>query len=166
MGIVAKIKKNNIEIFKKELSKKFIKEKIIFYEPKFIYNFYSKGNKFEKQKSLLENYIFCNHEIFKKFNIANLNYTKGLHFFLNGCESSQKSIINFIKICKVHEDDKGFIQNSFFKDVLGAKGKFISGPFKNLIFDLIKKNNNSLKISIGGFLFTVSDKVKYIYRPA
>ena len=49
------------------------------------------------------------------------------------------------------------------KEELKNKGKFISGPFKNFIFDLIKKNKKNLKISVGNFLLTVSDKTKNIY---
>lgn len=165
MWIVAKIKNNNSEIFKNELSKKTSKKDIIFYEPKYTYELYSKGKKIEKTKSLLENYIFCKHECFLNLSTNSLKFIKGLQFFLDGNFSSQKEINNFIKICKLHEDENGLIKNSFFKRFLTYKGKFVSGPFRNLIFDLIKKNNNDLKISIGNFLVTVSDKFKYIYRP-
>jgi len=165
MWIVAKIKNNNIETFKKEFSKKVFIENIQFYEPKFICKIFSKGKKIEKKKLLLENYIFCKHENFEKLNLKNLQFIKGLQFFLDGYAYSQKSIVDFIETCKTHEDDKGLIKNSFFKLILTGKGRFISGPFKNLVFDLIKKNKNNLKISVGNFLFTVSDEVKYIYRP-
>ena len=165
MWIVAKIKNNNAEIFKKEFLKKFSDKKVVFYEPKFICTTYFKGKKILKKKSLLENYMFCKHETFKKINLNSLKFTKGLSFFLDGCVYSQESINNFINNCRSHEDNSGFIQNSFFKIIVDTKGKFISGPFKNLVFNIIKKNNNNLKISIGKFFFTVSDKIKYIYRP-
>ena len=114
---------------------------------------------------MLENYIFCKHECFFKPKYELFKIYKRASIFLDGNFSSQKEINNFIKICKLHEDENGLIKNSFFKRFLTYKGKFVSGPFKNLIFDLIKKNNNDLKISIGNFLVTVSDKFKYIYRP-
>ena len=114
---------------------------------------------------MLENYIFCKHEYFSDFNKNSFKFVKGLQFFLEGNLYSQKNINNFIEICKLHEDENGLIKNSFFKKILKNKGKFISGPFRNLIFDLVKKNKNNLKISVGNFLFTVSDKFKYIYRP-
>ena len=165
MWIVAKIKNNSFNLFKKEFSKKFIGEKITFYYPKFVCSTFSNGKKIERQISLLENYIFCKSEKFEKFNIKNFQFIKGLNFFLDGHSCSQRNIDDFVKICKLHEDKKGFIDNSFFKNCINTKGKFISGPFKNLIFETIKKNKNNLKISIGSFLFTVSDKANCIYRP-
>jgi len=165
MWIVAKIKNNNSEIFKNDFSKKILKRDIIFYEPKYTCRTYSKGKKIERTKSLLENYIFCKHEYFSEFNKNSFKFVKGLQFFLEGNMYSQKDINNFIEICKLHEDENGLIKNSFFKKILKNKGKFISGPFRNLIFDLVKKNKNNLKISVGNLLLTVSDKFKYIYRP-
>ena len=165
MWIVAKIKNNNIETFKKEFAKKVFEKNIQFYEPSFIYKYFSKGKEIEKKKHLLENYVFCKHEKFSELNLKRFKFIKGLQFFLDGHTYSQQSIINFIETCKSHEDKNGLIKNSFFKIILTDKGKFVSGPFKNLVFDLIKKNKNSLKISAGNFLLTVSDKVKYIYRP-
>ena len=53
MWIVAKIKKNNIEIFKKEFSKKFINDEVFFYQPEFIREININGRKLEK-KHLVE----------------------------------------------------------------------------------------------------------------
>tara|TARA_X000001036_G_C20560234_1_gene758137 strand:+ start:563 stop:1063 length:501 start_codon:yes stop_codon:yes gene_type:complete len=165
MWIVAKIKNNNIEIFKKEFSKKFINDEVFFYQPEFIREINTNGKKLEKKYSLLENYIFCKSNKFEKIDLKSLQYVKGLNFILSGHAYSQENINEFIKFCKSHEDKNGYIQNSFFKLCICTKGKFISGPFQNMIFDIIKKNRKNLKISIGNFLFTVSDKVKHIYRP-
>ena len=65
MWVVAKIKIKNLNTFKKDLSGK-IGNDIKFYHPKFEYhrNFGNKVKKFEK--FILENYIFCYHEKFKK----------------------------------------------------------------------------------------------------
>ena len=38
---------------------------------------------------------------------------------------------------------------------LKNKGKFISGPFKNLVFDIIEKHKNVLKIQTGNFTTTI-----------
>ncbi len=165
MWIVAKIKNNNFKIFEREFSKKFINEKIVFYYPKIKSNSYFNGKKIEKHISLLENYVFCKCEKFQSINLKSYQFIKGLNFFLEGHSFSQNNIDHFIKFCKLHEDRNGFIDNSFFKNCLSEKGKFISGPFKDLIFETIKKNKKNLKISIGSFLFTVSDKNNCIYRP-
>ena len=45
------------------------------------------------------------------------------------------------------------------------KGRFISGPFSNLVFDILEKQNNKLKILIGNIVTTISDNKNYIYRP-
>ena len=165
MWIVAKIKNNNFKIFQKEFSKKLKENNIIFYEPAYACKNFFKGKIIEKKRSLLENYVFCKHEYFKKIDTKNLQFIKGLQFFLDGYLFSQKEINNFIETCKYHEDQNGLIKSSFFKEELKNKGKFISGPFKNFVFDLIKKNKKNLKISVGNFLLTVSDKTKNIYRP-
>ena len=109
MWIVAKVKNNSFNLFKKEFSKKFIGEKITFYYPKFVCSTFSNGKKIERQISLLENYIFCKSEKFEKFNIKNFQFIKGLNFFLDGHSCSQRNIDDFVKICKLHEDKKGFI---------------------------------------------------------
>jgi hypothetical protein len=164
MWIVAKIKKNNSEIFKKEFIKK-ISSNIVFYEPKYIYNSFIKGKKILKKKLLLENYIFCKHDNFDKVNIKHLQFIKGLSFFLDGHLFSQNCISDFINNCKSYEDDEGNIKSIFFKKIVSTKGKFISGPFKDIIFKIIKKNKNNLLISFDNIVTTVSDKVDCIYRP-
>ena len=60
MWIVAKIKKKELNIFKKKLIDKFGKE-VKFYYP--IIQYYQQSrNKIKKiEKFVLENYIFCNH---------------------------------------------------------------------------------------------------------
>jgi hypothetical protein len=164
MWIVAKVKKNNSEIFKEEFKKK-IKTNIMFYEPKYIFSTYVKGKKILKKKLLLENYVFCEHDNFSKIDIKHLQFIKGLSFFLDGHLFSQNSIREFINKCKSYEDDNGNVRSLFFKKIVSTRGKFISGPFKNIIFEIIKKNKNNLVISFDNIVTTVSDKIDCIYRP-
>ena len=57
MWVVAKIKNNHSKIFQQALSRK-AKDKIIFYEPKIIYEKFLHRKNIKKQKPLLENYIY------------------------------------------------------------------------------------------------------------
>jgi len=165
MWIVAKIKMKNINIFKKDIIDK-VDSNIQFYNPKIEYDKYH-GSKLKKQeKFILENYVFCYHENFKKSNFdQNIKYLKGLEYFLEGCTQNQKDILKFIKYCKTFENEKGYITQSFFKTIISKKAKFISGPFTNMIFEIIEKQKNKLKILVGNIVTTIPNKTKYLYRP-
>jgi len=45
------------------------------------------------------------------------------------------------------------------------KAKFVSGPFSNMMFEIIERQKNKLKILINNIVMTVSDKQNYMYRP-
>jgi len=165
MWIIAKIKNNQSKIFQQELIKK-INDKVIFYEPKVIYEKFSRRKNIKKQKTLLENYIFCFNQNFQYNVFCNkFKYVKGLKFFLNGYVNSQNEISQFINYCKSFEDKNGFITNGFFKKIVSTKAEFTSGPFKNIIFEIIQKQKNKLRISMGEFITTLSDNKNYSYRP-
>ncbi len=59
MWIVAKIKNNNIEIFKKEFSKKFINDEVFFYQPEFIREINTNGKKLEKNTHYQKTIFFA-----------------------------------------------------------------------------------------------------------
>ena len=164
MWVVAKIKRKEIEIFKKDLTKKFGQD-IRFYSPKIEYHQYFR-NKFKKfEKFVLENYVLCYHENFNNLtNINKLKFTKGLEYFLNGYHQNQKEIIQFVEYCKLSENNKGYLTQAFFKKIIERKAKFISGPFTNMMFEIIEKQKNKLKIIIGEIVTTISDKGNYLYR--
>ena len=165
MWVVAKIKIKNLNNFKKDLTIK-IGEDIKFYLPKIEYTRYS-GNKAKRfEKFILENYIFCYHKKFEKANFVNeYKFLKGLEYFLEGCNQNQRNIIKFIEYCKVYENEKGYLTQSFFKTKIKGKAKFISGPFTNMIFEIIEKQRNKLKILVGSVVTTISDNSNYLYRP-
>ena len=54
--------------------------------------------------------------------------------------------------------------STFFKNVIKNRGQFISGPFTNMMFEIIEKQKNKLKIVVDNIVTTVSDN-KYLYRP-
>jgi len=166
MWSIAKIKIKNLNTFKKDLTKKVGKD-IIFYHPKIEYHKYY-GDKVKRfEKHVLENYIFCYHEKFKKSNLANeFKFLKGLEYFLEGYNQNQKNIIKFIDYCKSFENEKGYLTQSFFKTIITKKAKFISGPFTNMIFEILERQKNKLKILVGNIVTTIPDKGSYLlYRP-
>jgi len=165
MWVVVKIKIKNLNTFKKDLSDK-VGNDIKFYHPKIEYHKYY-GNKVKRfEKFILENYVFCYHIKFKKANFVNeVKFIRGLNYFLEGYNQNQSSIIKFIEHCKTFEDKKGYLTQSFFTNIILKKAKFISGPFTNMIFEIIEKQKNKLKILVGNVVTTISDKNNYLYRP-
>ena len=165
MWVVAKIKIKNLNIFKKNLAEK-IGSDIKFYHPKIEYHKYF-GDKVKRyEKFILENYVFCYHIKFKKTNFVNeVKFVRGLNYFLEGYNQNQSNVIKFIEYCKTFEDEKGYLTQSFFVNIISKRAKFISGPFTNMIFEIIEKQKNKLKILINNIVTTVSDKKNYLYRP-
>ena len=165
MWVVAKIKKNEIETFKKNIINR-SREDIQFYCPKIEYHQYFRNKVKRFEKFALENYIFCYN---KKFSdslfIDKLRFVKGLDYFLNGYYQNQNEIIKFIRYCKCSENNKGYLTQAFFKTIITKKAKFISGPFANIIFEIIEKQKNKLKIIVGNVVTTISDNSNYLYRP-
>jgi len=160
MWTVAKIKIKNINTFKKDLKTK-LGNDIKFYHPKIVCHkhFGVKVKKFEK--FILGNYIFCYHESFKKFNYTHdCRFLKGLEYFLSGYNQNQIQILKFIEHCKKFEDGKGYLTQSFFKTLITKKAKFISGPFTDMIFEIIEKQKNKLKILVGNIVTTIPNKSK------
>ena len=165
MWIVAKIKSKEINIFMENLRNKTC-NKIQFYYPKISFNETNTNKKNSKyQKAIISGYLFCFHPIFSsKKIIGSFRNLKGLNYFLTQHLSDQKNIESFINYCKKFENDKGFLSPSFFDRILKDKGQFLSGPFKNLVFDIIEKNKKVLKIQIGNFTTTVK-RNNYLYKP-
>jgi hypothetical protein len=165
MWVVAKIKKKEIKIFKKNLIEKIGKD-IQFYCPKIIYKKYF-GDKVKKiEKFILENYIFCYHAKFKKAStISEIKYLKGLIYFLNGSNQNQGSLIKFIEYCKSFENEEGYLTQSFFKTIITIKAQFISGPFTNMIFEILERHKNKLKILVSNVVMTIPNRTNYLYHP-
>ena len=165
MWTVAKFKRKELNVFKEKMIEKFGQD-IKFYCPKIEHSKYFK-NKIKKfERLLLANYIFCYHSKFTKSSTINeLRFLKGLEYFLGGHEQSQNEIIKFIKNCKSFENKEGYLTSAFFKNILSKKAQFISGPFTSMMFEIIERQKNKLKILLGNIVTTISDKNNYLYRP-
>lgn len=164
MWIVAKLNNASGKFFQSEIEKKF-NIKINIYEPKVEISTYKNNKIFKRQKPLLENYVFCYHQDFKDMqNINKLKFVKGLKCFLNGHQSNQKQIVNFISYCKSYENNFGFISSNFFKNILSKKAQFISGPFINMFFSILEKRKNAMKVLIKDVVTIVPDNSSYLFR--
>ena len=86
-------------------------------------------------------------------------------YFLNGHYQNQNEMVEFINYCKCSENSKGYLTQAFFKTITTKKAKFISGPFANMMFEILKKQKNKLKIIVGNVVTTISDNSGYLYRP-
>lgn len=157
MWIVAKVKKNNLDLFCSQFQKKITD--IQYYFPKI-------NGKDKAKQNLLVNYIFCYNPLFKKKSILNIYKTiKGLDYFLDTKEKDQKDIEKFINFCKKNEDEDGNITNSFFRKDIIDKGKFITGPFSNYLFNIIKKEKKNVSVLVGDITISISNKSKVLYQP-
>lgn len=165
MWIVLKYKSNEINILKENL-KKILGNNPIYFTPKIEYQ-KNLGNKFKTfSKTILEGYLICYDIKFKNPNIINrLKFCKGIKSLLDGFKNNQDEIINFVKKCKKFENSKGFLTQKFFENNNFSRGKFDSGPFTNLIFDIISKNSRNLEILIGKYKTSISNNSNYLYRP-
>lgn len=151
MWIVVKYKLNSAKIFSSEIKKIFSDFKIFI--PKI--NFLDKNKKL-KELNILGNYLFFfNNKLEEKNYVNVLKNIKGVNFILPGALYSQKEIVSFINLCKEHSSGDGFIKSSFFSNFSLKKAKFLNGPFKGMIFSIIKNEKDKLKILINNFLTTV-----------
>ena len=164
MWVVAKIKPNCENIFVNELKKK-IGEKTNFYLPKILLA--NDLNKKNYYKNILGNYILCKNELFKNTKILNqLNFTKGLNYFLVGSDKDSNEISEFVDLCRNNENERGFISNSFLFEKIKKHSKIVTGPFKNILLDIIKIKSKKLIGIAGGIKFVVKNKCKNYCYPA
>ena len=162
MWIVAKYDKKRANFFLEDLKKK-LKDKVVIYNPRVKIEKFHKNKLISKEFNILGDYIFCFNPKFENQKILNnLQFTKGLKYFLSGFYKSQKEIKEFIKKCKKSENENGFISADFFDIKINKKYKFNNGPLTNLIFQVLEIQRTKFKILIGekiatikkGFLFS------------
>ena len=165
MWAVVKYKSHELNILKDDFTK-ILGELPKFYCPKIKYQKYIKQKLKTCEKFILENYLICYHPKFSDISVINqLKYCKGLCYFLNGFQKNQKDIIQFINHCNKHESSDGYLKQDFFEFNNFKRAKFISGPFTNMIFEIISNQKTELKILIDGLRTTISKKSNYLYRP-
>ena len=149
MWIIIKLKHNQFNILKEEFKKKLNIEPKFFF-PKLKLQKIKKNKLVQHITPLLGDYIFCYHHDFVNKNIIeNMNYLKGLKFIFAGFKNYQKDILNFMNRCKKHEDQNGFIKQTFFNFISMHKIKFLSGPFTNIIFKIINRKKNNMQVTDG-----------------
>jgi hypothetical protein len=165
MWIVASYKTKEINTLKKNL-KRILGNAPDYFIPEIEYQ-KNIGNKFKTfQKTLLEGYLICFDKKFKDSNIINnLKFAKGLNYLLDGYKNNQDEILSFVKKCKKFQNSKGYLTQEFFEESNLNKGKFVSGPFTNLIFDILSKNSKKTEILIGKYKTTISKNSNFLYRP-
>ena len=165
MWIIAKYKINELNILKKKLNE-ILGNDPEYFIPQIKYNKIIKQKFKTFQKSILEGYLICFHSKFTNKHILNLlKYTKGINYILEGFKNNQEEILNFVKRCKEFEDKDGFIQQDFFNNKNFTKAKFVSGPFTNLVFDILSKQSDRIEILIGKYKTTISKNSSFLYRP-
>ena len=165
MWIVFKYKSKEYNIFKKNFQTKLGSE-VKFYNPKIKYSRLAKNKMKFFEKYLLDNYAFCYSKLFqeKKF-LSSLSYMKGLCYFLQGYIQDQTQIANFINFCKKNEESDGNLTQGFFSELKIKKAKFLSGPFSNIIFEILEKKKNKIKILLGNKVAFVKNNKQNIYYP-
>tara|TARA_Y100001935_G_C17299960_1_gene508607 strand:+ start:2175 stop:2672 length:498 start_codon:yes stop_codon:yes gene_type:complete len=164
MWIVIKFDKKKINLLEYDLNNK-IGGNTKIYSPRFSLEKFINFKKKNKQIHLLGDYCFTFNEKFSQTNYLNqVNYLRGVKCYLEGSKASQNEIISFIKYCKSHENEKGFLNPDFYKLYLNKSYKFFSGPFSNQIFKIISLQNKNLEILIGN-LRTRIKKEKFLVQP-
>ena len=68
-------------------------------------------------------------------------------------------------MAKKNENSDGMLQPKFFHEIMKIKGKFLNGPFANMIFQIIKKDKNNLKVLIGNFKVNTKISNALYYLP-
>ena len=165
MWTVLKINNKNLALLKKDFKNKLGKD-VKFYVPKLKLKKFLKKKIFVKEISLLGDYLLCFHKDFSKRSVLDsLKYCTGLKYFLADFLNSQNEIEKFINKCKQNEDENGFIKSTFFEFKKSKKYEFISGPFTNMIFNILQENKLSIKALIGNYRVTVSKELN-LFRPA
>ena len=165
MWIIAKYKLSEFSLLKKNFSE-VLGESPRFYIPKIKYQKLVKNKIRTFEKPILEGYLICFHKKFADYKILlKLKYAKGLSYILDGFKENQKEISFFVNHCKNFEDDNGYLSQGFFDKSDFTKGKFISGPFTDLVFDIISRQGNKLKVLIGNLKTSINKESGNFYRP-
>ena len=155
MWIVAKYDKKKTNFFLEDLKKK-LKDKVVIYNPRVKIEKFYKKKLISKEFNILGDYIFCFNPKFANQKILNnLQFTRGLKYFLKGFYKSQNEIKEFIKKCKKSENEDGFLSGDFFNIEINKKYKFNNGPLTNLIFQVLEVQKTKFKILMSDKIATI-----------
>ena len=165
MWIVLKYKKKEFSFLKQDF-RKILGDLPLFFRPKYEYQKLVKNKVQFLEKDILDDYLICYHKKFQNTNMLTfLKNLKGLKYFLVDSKINQREIISFIAYCKKNQDLNGYIKQSFFEFSNMKKGIFLSGPFTNMIFNVIRNQRNKLKVLIGKVTTTITKNSNYLFRP-
>ena len=165
MWIIAKYKLHELNLLKNKF-REILGNDPEYFIPKIKYNKIIKKKFKTFQKSILEGYIICFHKKFDSKEVLNiLKYVRGINYILEGFKNNQEEILNFVKKCKKFEDENGFIKQEFFGNNNFTRAKFVSGPFTNLVFDILSKQSDKIEILIGKYKTSISKESNFLYRP-
>jgi|TARA_Y100000310_G_scaffold334656_1_gene414902 hypothetical protein len=157
MWVIAKIKNKYQDTLKNEF-RKALRGKCSFYNPVFEKSYkQSHSNRIIlKKKNLLNSYIFCYSELFEdKINLRKISSTVGLDYFLSISKNISKDINDFIKLCKLHEDERGILKNSFFINFLSKQVKINIGILTDVIAEVISSDKRLIKLEVGNKKLTL-----------
>ena len=164
MWAIVKVDKKKISFFKSEINNKFGEESIV-YSPKLLIKKITKNKLQKKEHEILGDYLFCYNKNFNKINfLKQLNFIKGVKYFLNGFQVCQVEIEKFIDRCKNLEDKSGYISQSLYQEEINKYYKFSSGPFVDKIFKIVQLQKNKIDILMGNLKTTVN-KEEFLFRP-
>ena len=94
---------------------------------------------FDKDVYILDKYLIIYHnKLNDSFTVNKLNYINGVDYCLNGFESCQKNISDFVIKCKKNQSTDGYINSDFFNLETGMSVKFSKGPFINFVSKIIE----------------------------
>ena len=101
---------------------------------------------FDKDVYILDKYLIIYHnKLNDSFTVNKLNYINGVDYCLNGFESCQKNISDFVIKCKKNQSTDGYINSDFFNLETGMSVKFSKGPFINFVSKIIEIQKINLK---------------------
>ena len=164
MWVVLKYKKSEFNFLKRDLKKALGNLPLIF-RPKFKQQKLIRNRLHFIESDILGDYLICYHENFKNTKIFTiLKNLKGLKYFLINSINSQKEIINFVDYCKKYQGTDGYLRQGFFNSPNIKKGIFLSGPFTNMLFNVIENQRKKLTILVGNVTATISKNTGYLYR--
>ena len=89
-----------------------------------------------------------------------------MKYCLSNKASEQKSIISFINICKTNQDNDDCLNQEFFNILDFKKGIFLTGPLTNLLFELVEKHKNKLKVKVGNLSVVINKDSNCLYQLA
>ena len=165
MWIVLKYRKSEFSFLRQDF-RKILGDLPLIFRPKLKYQKFIKNRLHFLEKDILDDYLICYHEKFKNNKIMTiLKNLRGLKYLLGSLKTNQKEIVNFINYCKKNQDENGYIKQSFFEFSNMKKGKFLSGPFTNMIFSIIENQKHKLKILVGKVTMTITKNSNYLYCP-